>query len=56
MKRVEIPASDWHIALADAVRKADDETIIVVSDIYQENLAHSAAERMGKRVKVEIVG
>ncbi len=52
--RITIPAVNWHIALANAVRDAGPDTVIVVDSEAKKDLANIAAERMGKQVTVEI--
>ena len=55
MKRVEIPYANWHIALANAIKASDNETIIVVRSEAMKDLALRAADRMGKEISLEIV-
>ncbi len=44
-----IPASNWHIALADAIEAAEpNDTIVVVNNAKLE-LGQSAARRLGRQ-------
>lgn len=54
MKEITLPAGDWHIALAEAVKQADARTLIVVDTEAKAALAKRAADRMGKSVNVEV--
>ncbi|MDO8492485.1 MAG: hypothetical protein Q7S34_02495 [bacterium] len=54
MSRVVIPVVNWVVALADAVRNADDQTVIVVNTEEKKELALRAANRFGKTVIVEV--
>lgn len=54
MNRVVIPSINWSGALADAVRNADSETIIVVDAEDKKELAFRSARRFGKTVTVEV--
>jgi len=53
MRRI-IPASNWHMALAEAIESSGEDDVIVVSDEYKLDLGKAAAERMGKSVTFEI--
>jgi hypothetical protein len=52
MKEVITPAIGWHIALAAAIRDADDNTVLIVDTEEKANLAELAVARMGKTVPV----
>ncbi len=54
INRVTLPAADWHIALANAVRGSVDSTVIVVDTAAKKEMALIAAERMNKQVTVEV--
>ena len=56
MRRVVIPSVNWYLELAEAVKNAHPEMIIVVNSEAKKGLALIAAERMGKKdIKVEVV-
>ena len=54
MKRVIIPTVNWYIALSDAVKEADAETVLVVDTKTKAGLVWIASERSGKTVNVVI--
>lgn len=45
---------DWPTSLAAAVKQADDHTIIAVDTSEKAAVAHAAAARLGKTVRVEV--
>ena len=55
-KRIEIPSVNWHMAIADAIKEANEPTVLVVNTEAKKELALSAAERIGKKhlITVEI--
>lgn len=54
MNRVVIPSNNWHIAIAEAIRNANNQTVIVVDTEEKKELVLRAAHRLGKTVTVEI--
>lgn len=54
MNRVVISHQNWHMALANAIADSTPDTVIVVHNENERELAIRAASRMKKTVTVEI--
>ena len=53
--KIIIPLGNWPMAIVEALDRADDEITLVVDDEDKRELVLRAAQRMGKRVTVEVV-